>query len=988
MLHVFRLLVACWNKTIRRDRTWALLFALLIAQAVPVSSPSIAVAAEADKATVLILDASGSMWGRLKDGQTKIEVARDVLGGFLLSRDASVPLGAVAYGHNRKGDCSDIEVISPVSGQGAVVLAQRLDRISPKGKTPLGQSLLLAAREVPRTAEEADIVLVTDGLETCGVDPCEVAKSLANEGIKLRAHVVGFGLTVAEANTLACVPEATGGLLMRPQSGAELAEALARVSAEIPAAAPVGTRLFFSYPGSMPDSYQWTLRDEQTGLEKVLATVSGDARYQAFPIEVAAGAYTAIVTAKAGRGETSFVVGSEPQDIYVVMKGQLPVIALRDRGPYAARGESVVIDLRFLQAGQEEGGAAFALRLYSAGGESITYSTVDGKEGSKSASINLPAEPGRYILKLETWGEEVLEELEIVAETDPEVSLMAPVSVEPGAEIQIQSTGSQMRSDHIEIWQGDTQIGWAVTLASLSEGNKLTAPEEPGTYDIVYVSTNTAWDRVEKARVQIEVGTVQDDATGAGALRKKVEAGTEQRGGTEQGAVGTYQHEVGEDSVYACAGPAPCQITDAATGLSFLLPAGWWTDQPSQEAYTAGQQEAGVRVPPHVNVFRTGSNDAFVLGPHQWSSFNGPCEDVGDLGQFCMFSSSDVEVLSAFQLIKATLIWQPVSVPIVSAPPAPVSAPDFAGEVMKQMAGEDPQTKAMLNALLGAAQNAGPNGEIDQGAVLNALLGAMQAGEMEGQACADALGHGPDRCENGKEAGGKAWSDYPHRCLPGDKTTPSCDIRDQESGLAFYLPENWVADVQAASPHPRAEFVQKTGSAHSIWLNPENWPLGDRGCYLTRAGSLCADPDQSDDDLVRALQTLQFTLTTGEVIRRCADEACEFKYPNPPVISGRMPALWSVEAARQREDGRYSTWFFDRDRGGNFKLIGLNQDEGENCREAAANQLLCEFTPYISEAEFGLIRSNLVVGGASGQPAALNGQQLLDLLAPSRKAAQ
>lgn len=59
--------------------------------------------------TILVLDESGSMWAQLPEGRSRIEVARDVLGSFLAQRDASVPLGVVAYGHNRRGDCRDIE---------------------------------------------------------------------------------------------------------------------------------------------------------------------------------------------------------------------------------------------------------------------------------------------------------------------------------------------------------------------------------------------------------------------------------------------------------------------------------------------------------------------------------------------------------------------------------------------------------------------------------------------------------------------------------------------------------------------------------------------------------------------------------------------------------------------------------------------------------------------------------------------------------------
>lgn len=195
-------------------------------------------AQEADSASILIYDASGSMWGQLDGGISKVEVAREVIGDFFVSRDNAVPLGVIAYGHNRRGDCSDIEVIANVGVNDPAGLSASLNRLNPRGMTPISDSLSLAASMIPPTAESADIILVTDGLETCEADPCALAAQLAEEGIAIRAHVVGFGLTTQEAAAMSCVADATGGLLLTPQTGQELADALNQVAQLAPAPAP------------------------------------------------------------------------------------------------------------------------------------------------------------------------------------------------------------------------------------------------------------------------------------------------------------------------------------------------------------------------------------------------------------------------------------------------------------------------------------------------------------------------------------------------------------------------------------------------------------------------------------------------------------------------------------------------------------------------------------------------------------------------------
>lgn len=69
----------------------------------------------ANERAVLVLDASGSMWQPI-DGRSKVDVAREAVGGMLQRWNPDTALGLMAYGHRRRGDCADIEVlIEPTS---------------------------------------------------------------------------------------------------------------------------------------------------------------------------------------------------------------------------------------------------------------------------------------------------------------------------------------------------------------------------------------------------------------------------------------------------------------------------------------------------------------------------------------------------------------------------------------------------------------------------------------------------------------------------------------------------------------------------------------------------------------------------------------------------------------------------------------------------------------------------------------------------------
>ena len=75
------------------------------------SSPH-AIAEEQD--VILVLDGSGSMWGQI-EGEPKISIARQVVGQVMDDLPENQRLGLVAYGHNRKGDCGDIEEVVSLS---------------------------------------------------------------------------------------------------------------------------------------------------------------------------------------------------------------------------------------------------------------------------------------------------------------------------------------------------------------------------------------------------------------------------------------------------------------------------------------------------------------------------------------------------------------------------------------------------------------------------------------------------------------------------------------------------------------------------------------------------------------------------------------------------------------------------------------------------------------------------------------------------------
>jgi Ca-activated chloride channel family protein len=245
------------------------------------------VPAVAAPSLLLIQDGSGSMWGRV-DGEPKIVTAKQVLQNLVAEAPDGIELGLMVYGHRRKGDCADIELMAPLASDHQAI-AEAIERVMPKGKTPISDALQSAGGLLAGREDRSTIALVSDGIETCDGDPCAVAKSLRAQGHDLVIHVVGFDVDGDAQDQLECIARAGGGRYFAADDAAALSDALVRVQQSVaeatqlpePATAPEpvpvtssSKRIRIPGPGrvelapaewvQMPP-YRWSLEDAETG---------------------------------------------------------------------------------------------------------------------------------------------------------------------------------------------------------------------------------------------------------------------------------------------------------------------------------------------------------------------------------------------------------------------------------------------------------------------------------------------------------------------------------------------------------------------------------------------------------------------------------------------------------------------------------------------------------------------------------------------------
>ncbi|MDH3430608.1 MAG: VWA domain-containing protein [Gammaproteobacteria bacterium] len=187
-----------------------------------------------ERSVEIVVDASRSMWGRM-GGEPKMAVAKQILQDVSYWFPEDLNLALRAYGSTSpsdSADCADSTLLVPFGEQNREPIRAAIAGLRPLGQTPIAYALNQAARDFGTLQDDRALVLVTDGLESCGGDPVQAARELREQGIMV--HLIGFGLGNAadeDAASLRAVANASGGRYVTASSAEALKEALAHTVA-------------------------------------------------------------------------------------------------------------------------------------------------------------------------------------------------------------------------------------------------------------------------------------------------------------------------------------------------------------------------------------------------------------------------------------------------------------------------------------------------------------------------------------------------------------------------------------------------------------------------------------------------------------------------------------------------------------------------------------------------------------------------------------
>jgi len=168
---------------------------------------------------MIVFDASGSMSGNVGLGmatdRTRIDEVRS------------------AFRQGPYQQCN-VQLNLEPAPNAAKHIMREVDALTPAGKTPLTEAVRRAAEILEFRSKPGVIVVLTDGEETCGGQPCRLGEQLSGEANQLTVHVIGYrppGFSwTGEQSVVAakCLAEKTGGLYSPAETKEELIEALAK----------------------------------------------------------------------------------------------------------------------------------------------------------------------------------------------------------------------------------------------------------------------------------------------------------------------------------------------------------------------------------------------------------------------------------------------------------------------------------------------------------------------------------------------------------------------------------------------------------------------------------------------------------------------------------------------------------------------------------------------------------------------------------------
>jgi Mg-chelatase subunit ChlD len=181
---------------------------------------------------LFLVDCSFSMKEKLSgaDG-AKMHAATQVLEQALarIPSDINVGLRVFGQGSFLPGmDCQSTALLVPLGTGNRATMITKVRNLKPFGMTPLEYAIRQAAEDdFSDSKGTKTLILITDGADTCGGDPCRFIRELPMLGIRVKVDIVGLVVRDKQGKEqLNCIAEQSGGKYYDANTAGQLIESV------------------------------------------------------------------------------------------------------------------------------------------------------------------------------------------------------------------------------------------------------------------------------------------------------------------------------------------------------------------------------------------------------------------------------------------------------------------------------------------------------------------------------------------------------------------------------------------------------------------------------------------------------------------------------------------------------------------------------------------------------------------------------------------
>ncbi len=264
--------------------------------------------------TVIIFDASNSMWGQINK-KAKIDTAKETLEQLVKNWDSKTQgeLGITVYGHRKAKDCNDIEAIIPLGTvKDKNKIFNIINKIQPKGKTPISASLEKVAAELRGNDGISSIILISDGKDSCDADPCETVKKLKKEGMNFQAYVLAFDVKGDAQQQLSCIAKESNGSIINVNKPEDLPKAMAKIQKKIELATIKNTSIISQDSGTqITATYQFFTMNNSGEADEKLQQECTSSASEPCALDLKKGKYLILATSGSKKGEALITIDKD-----------------------------------------------------------------------------------------------------------------------------------------------------------------------------------------------------------------------------------------------------------------------------------------------------------------------------------------------------------------------------------------------------------------------------------------------------------------------------------------------------------------------------------------------------------------------------------------------------------------------------------------------------------------------------------------------------